>query len=598
MDTTRKFQILIVDPAGCIQASVCDVFGVQMSVGSHTAAVPKKTTAGVGSDRRNLPSSTLLRHQTELQIAGGSETVVSQVSTFNDTGAGIDVLFYHFDIEHHRAALWELQSLVSTFPSLDILVCVDSADSRWAEVGQRLEGEENLLIARTPLESAEVRQLALLLLRKRQQRKHLGRVCQERERHVIARTRHLSSALEESRRLLSAIDLVLIELDANHLVRRWNHEAERAFGLPDRDAIGCDVRKLNIPWHERAVVDQFLTSDSAAQRTLEVSFQQEDDPPVILSLTKHTIHHPDEADGVLVLGVDLTEQRLLQQHLQQSQRLESVGQLAAGVAHEINTPMQYIGDNIDYLSSKFTNLLPYLEGTLQYLQNEDNLSPDEKRDLKDHLLKISKKQKLTRMANQIPDAFSDSQQGLQHVTRIVRAMKELSHPGGAERTAVNVNHLLETAITVSTNEWKYVADINRQLTETSIDVPGFPGELAQVFLNLIVNAAHAIADANQQSGRAKGQIDIISRIEANDVVIEIQDNGGGIPSEIADRIFDPFFTTKEVGKGTGQGLAIAHSVVVAKHRGRINFHSSAERGTRFIIHLPIEQPSDDEGDQG
>ncbi|MEP3478487.1 MAG: ATP-binding protein [Fuerstiella sp.] len=565
---------------------------------SHAVAVGANRATESTQAQRNLPSSTLLRHQVDLHFANQSSTVINQVLSRYQSNSAIDVLFYHFDLEDHRAGLWELQSLITTAPSLDIIVCVDSTDDRWLEVGQCLESEENLLIARTPLEMAEIRQLTLLLLRKRQQRNHLGRVCQEREQHVTSRTRHLNRALAESRRLLSAIDLVLIELDSRHVVRRWNHEAERLLGLSESTAVGCDVRTLSIPWDERAVVDNFLMADAATERTLEVSFQQVDHQPVILSLTKHIIHEPDEPSSVLVLGADLTEQRRLQQHLQQAQRLESVGQLAAGVAHEINTPMQYIGDNIDYLSSKFMNLLPYVEGTLKYLQDEGDLSSEEQEVLKKQLLQISKKQKLTRMASQIPDAFADSQQGLQHVTRIVRAMKELSHPGGAERTAVNVNHLLDTAITVSTNEWKYVADIQRHLTDQAVDVPGYSGELAQVFLNLIVNAAHAVADANEKLGRARGQIDIFSRVEARDMVIEIQDDGCGIPTEITDHVFDPFFTTKEVGKGTGQGLAIAHSVIVTKHQGSIDFHSSADRGTRFTIRLPIDQPCLPEGDQG
>lgn len=597
IETTRQFQALIVDPEGCIRVSVCDVFGKHALLQQSSNANDYHSSGHLLTAPRNLPSSILLRHQVDLQLANETESVIDQLSRYSQEGRQVDLLFYHFNLDSHRASLWELQTLISKFPAIDILICADFLDDRWPEVGLQIEGEEGLLVTRTPLDPSEVRQLTLLLLRKRQQRSHLGRVCQEREHHVSTRTRNLASALEESRRLLSSIDLVLIELDANHLVRRWNHEAERVLKLSSNAAIGCDVRKLGIPWDEQEVVDQFLMSSAAARRTLEVSVQQDQTHPVVLSLTRHTIRHPNEPNGVLVLGVDLTEQRRLQHHLQQAQRLESVGQLASGVAHEINTPMQYIGDNIDYLSSKFSNLIPYLEGTLQYIQDEGDLSPAAKQELKDDLLKIAKKQKLTRIASQIPDAFADSQQGLQHVTRIVRAMKELSHPGGAERTAVRVNHLLETAITVSTNEWKYIAEIHRQMADNLVDVPGFSGELAQVFLNLIVNAAHAIADTNQQTGRAKGRIDVISRVEGNDVVVEIQDDGGGIPTEIASKIFDPFFTTKEVGKGTGQGLAIAHSVVVTKHGGQINFNSSADRGTRFTIRLPMAQPSGDEGEQ-
>lgn len=586
MDADLKYQIFIVDPHRDIQEPVCDVFRVQQ---------PKVSSAAVASTDHCLRAvgcpvfGTLLQHKVHLHAAEHSKALVSQLTAFKLAGHSIDVMIYHFDINRYRSAIWELQSITSAFPALDIIVCANTADDRWVELRQEIKEQSNLLIARTPLEPTEVRQLVILLLRKQQQRKLLGRVCQEREHHVEARTRHISNALEESRRLLSAIDLVLIELNSQQVVCRWNHEAERILGLPKACTIGRNIRELDISWDDQSAIDQFLALGESAQRTLEISLHQPDNTSVILSLTRHTIHYANEPDGVLILGVDLTEQRRLQQHLQQAQRLESVGQLAAGVAHEINTPMQYIGDNIDYLSNKFINLLPYLEGTLKYLKEESDLPSDQKNELKQDLLNISKKQKITRLANQVPSAFADSQQGLQHVTRIIRAMKELSHPGGTERTAVNINHLLETAITVSTNEWKYVAEINHELSEDIVDIPGYPGELAQVFMNLIVNAAHAIGDFNELDGRERGRINVISRMESVHVVIEIHDNGGGIPAEIADRIFDPFFTTKQIGKGTGQGLAIAHSVVVGKHQGRIDFHPSAGQGTAFIIHLPVDQ---------
>lgn len=599
MDYSRQFQALVVDPTGVVTEPLRGIFGLQQP--AHSGLVDDGSALAcshqtVATSQAKSPASTLIRNQVALQSARCSTTVAEQISMRAESGREIDLLFYHFDLSSHRAAVWELQSLASTYPNLDVIVCANTDDPRWEDAGQRIEGEENLLVVRTPLEAVEVRQLILLLLRKRQLRNHLGRVCQERELHVENRTRHLSSALEESRRLLSAIDLSLIEIDSENIVRRWNHEAERQFGLSQKQAVGRKFEQLEIAWNNPSEVCQFLRSSTAPEsRTLEASFQIKDNVAVVLNLTRHTIHHPDQPNGVLALGVDLTEQRHLQQHLQQAQRLESVGQLAAGVAHEINTPMQYIGDNIDFLSAKFGALIPYLEGSLRLLQEGEELPEPERIALRDHLLEISKKLKLTRLIGQVPDAFSDSQQGLHHVTRIVRAMKELSHPGGTERTAVDVNHLLETAMTVSTNEWKYVADFSLDLTPENTEVPGFPGELSQVFLNLIINAGHAIADENERLGRQKGRIEVISQTDDSDVVVKIQDNGSGIPLEIRDRIFDPFFTTKDVGKGTGQGLAIAHSVVVKKHGGRIEVQSVPNGGTRFVISLPVVRPTDHDG---
>lgn len=599
MDYPLTYQALIQDPNWAIENSLRGIFSVEqgkdkdsgVSVSPHEPTDQQRESLTLSA-----PANLILRHHVSLKTADAHSTTAEQISQLIASGESVDFLFYHFNLESCRAAVWELQSLLSNYPTMDIIVCVDSTDYRWTEAGQQLEGEENLQVVRTPLACIELRQLLLLLIRKRQHRSHLGRVCQEREQHLEARTRHLSAALEESRRLLSAIDLVLIEVDHNQIVRRWNHEAEQKFGLSERQAVGQHIRQLGIPWDDLSEVNNFLSPATQPEsRTLEVSFRIGNARPVVLNLTRHTIHHPNEPNGVLALGVDLTEQRHLQQHLQQAQRLESVGQLAAGVAHEINTPMQYIGDNIDFLSAKFGALVPYVEGTLRLLQEDDDLSTEEKSSMRDELLGIAKKLKLTRLAGQIPDAFSDSQQGLQHVTRIVRAMKELSHPGGLERTAVNVNHLLETAMTVCTNEWKYVAEVHFDFAEDRADVPGFPGELSQVFLNLIINAAHAVADENSKKGREKGRIEISSRQQAGDIVIGIQDNGGGIPVEIRDRIFDPFFTTKDVGKGTGQGLAIAHAVIVKKHGGRIEVQPIQDGGTLFQIYLPIERPPECEG---
>ncbi len=187
----------------------------------------------------------------------------------------------------------------------------------------------------------------------------------------------------------------------------------------------------------------------------------------------------------------------------------------------------------------------------------------------------------------MPTALRQSLEGVDRVATIVRAMKEFSHPGTLQKQEVNINHGIRNTITVSRNEWKYVAEIETDLDETLPAVPCLPGELNQVILNLIVNAAHAIRDRTGGDG-TKGTIRVTTRRADDWVEIRVTDDGAGIPAAIRDRVFEPFFTTKEVGKGTGQGLTIAHAVITKKHGGTLTFETEEGRGTTFIIRLPLD----------
>ena len=190
------------------------------------------------------------------------------------------------------------------------------------------------------------------------------------------------------------------------------------------------------------------------------------------------------------------------------------------------------------------------------------------------------------LLEEIPKAIDQTLEGVTRVATLVSAMKEFSHPGTKEKTSVNLNRAIESTITISRNEWKYVAELETDFDASLPNVPCLPNEFNQVILNLIVNAAHAIADANRANSSTKGKISVQTRGCENCVEIRIKDTGTGIPQEARSRVFDPFFTTKEVGKGTGQGLAIARSVVVDKHKGTIHFETEAGKGTTFIIRLP------------
>jgi len=289
--------------------------------------------------------------------------------------------------------------------------------------------------------------------------------------------------------------------------------------------------------------------------------------------------------AVIEILEDVTEKLAVERELRQAQKLESIGQLAAGIAHEINTPVQYVGDNIRFLGDAFRDLLEINEKytrLLKALKNEQSVTTliqavEEAVDLAD----------IPFLVGEIPKTVQQSMDGINRVGTIVRAMREFSHPGSEEKNLTDINQSLKSTITVSRNEWKYVADVETDLAPDLPLISCLPGEMNQVFLNLIINAAHAIGDVTDNGSHGKGLIKLSTCIQDQWMEIRISDTGGGIPEKVQHRIFDPFFTTKKIGKGTGQGLAIARSVVVDKHQGTIRFETEAGKGTTFFIRLPL-----------
>lgn len=279
--------------------------------------------------------------------------------------------------------------------------------------------------------------------------------------------------------------------------------------------------------------------------------------------------------------VDDRSRDLLQAHSQimQNEKLASVGRLAAGVAHEINTPIQYIGDNLRALSDAFGDLLALVSTYRQAVEQagERPLSGEER----EQISAAEQERDLEYILEDSPQAIAQGLEGVQRVATIVKAMKDFSHVDRGQLSTVDLNHALQSTLTVARNEYKYVADVVTELGELPA-VECYASELNQVFLNLIVNAAHAIADTGN-----RGTITIRTASEGDNVRIDIADSGTGIPEEIRKRIFEPFFTTKEVGKGTGQGLSIAYQIVVQKHGGSIDLESTIGTGTTFILRIPL-----------
>lgn len=292
-----------------------------------------------------------------------------------------------------------------------------------------------------------------------------------------------------------------------------------------------------------------------------------------------------EAEEVLIEAfMDVSEGARLEAQLRHAQKLEAVGELAAGIAHEINTPTQFVSDNTRFLRDAFAALLRLLEGCKRLQQLAATGQP--LGGTIAEVQSIAHEIELDYLQEEVPKAIEQSLEGLERVARIVQAMKEFSHPGSDEKTLVDINRAIRNTIEISRNAWKYHADVLADLEPDLPLVPCLPGELNQVFLNLIVNAAQAIADqpARQQ---AKGTITVRTRHDKGMALVSVSDTGPGIPHEIRDRIFDPFFTTKPVGKGSGQGLAIAHSVVCRKHGGAITVDSEPGKGATFVIQLPL-----------
>ena len=280
------------------------------------------------------------------------------------------------------------------------------------------------------------------------------------------------------------------------------------------------------------------------------------------------------------------EKEKLQARLLHTQKLESVGQLAAGIAHEINTPAQYIGTNIDFLEDGFKDAAKLVTAYQRLLAAEKNHAVTA--ELIEETEEVQEGADWDYLAQELPLAIAQSKDGVHRISTIVRAMKEFSHPGSKEKIPIAINDLINTTLTISRNEWKYVADVETDLAGDLPMIPCLSDEMGQVFLNLLVNSAHAIATLLGSTPVGdKGRITITTQLSGDQAEIRFTDTGCGIPKDILSKVFDPFFTTKEVGKGTGQGLAIARDVIVNKHGGSLEVESEEGQGATFIIRLPI-----------
>jgi PAS domain S-box-containing protein len=396
----------------------------------------------------------------------------------------------------------------------------------------------------------------------------------------------LRQAHRDTEILLNSIPSLLIELDARGNIRQWNKAATSILEWEEATVAGKTLDCCGVKWLTPDVSSRIAAhAQVPSGRGLDNVKLEKNGTTRFLGLNAIPLN-TDGAAGILVVGADITDRLTLEHQLLQAQKLESVGQLAAGIAHEINTPTQYIGDNVRFLKEAFHDLegvRASYERLLAAAQN-NAVSGETVQEVMDRLQHAD----ANYLFEEIPKAIDQSLEGVTRVAKIVGAMKEFSHPGTKDKTQLDLNHAIECTLTVARNEWKYVAELETEFDPSLPRIACQPGEFNQVILNLIVNAAHAIADVVGKDGSKKGTIKVQTRNCKDWAEIRIHDTGTGIPDSVRARVFDPFFTTKEIGKGTGQGLAIARSVVVDKHGGTIHFETAEGRGTTFVIRLPKE----------
>ncbi len=402
----------------------------------------------------------------------------------------------------------------------------------------------------------------------------------------------LRRAHEEAELFINSVPSILIAISRESQIRRWNLAAARVFGLSTAEVVGKHLANCGIQWG-RPDMQVEINSWCTGREPLRIEalpFVRAGETR-FLGLALQWISAPEEGiDELLIVGADVTDRELLGQQLRQAQKLEAIGQLAAGIAHEINTPIQYVGDNTRFLRESWPSFHA-LFAIAREMQREAVPGPIPPQTLQ-RLDALAEAADFENLQTEIPNAIQQSLEGIQRVTKIVRAMKEFSHPGGEEKKAIDINQAIETTITVARNEWKYLCDVETHFDSDLPLVLCHAGEFNQVILNLLINAAHAIGQIVGDGSQGKGTI-VVSTVRAQDwAKISISDNGAGIPEAARSRVFEPFFTTKEVGKGTGQGLALAHTAIVRRHGGRIWFDSEVGKGTIFYIELPLVQPSE------
>lgn len=537
-------------------------------------------------------SADLERVTFELDFAFQGEEGLEKAQSALDSGAPHAVVFADVRMPPGWDGVETVRRIWKVVPETQAVICTAYADYSLDEISRFLGRPDQWLILKKPFDNVEVKQLAHCLTQKWNLAQETRARMDTLDRLVEERTSALRTANVKNERLLAAIPSIMIGLDAEDRVTVWNGAAEQYLGHSASKVLGRPFREMDTQWNWEEI-SRFVTEarNRTGPKTLEdFRYRRPNGKEGFLRIAHAAI--PEEgghASGLLLLAEDISEQKILQMQLLQARKMESIGRLAAGIAHEINTPTQYIGDNIRFLKDAVDDLSKLhaeYDALLARVRKEGS-GGGEATAISETADAID----LASLREEIPRAIDQSIEGVRRVAEIVKAMKEFSHPGGKEKQPSDINRAIENAVTVSRNEWRYTADLETKFDTGLPRVPILPGEFNQVVLNLIINASHAIGDAVSDQPGTRGKISIKTRRVDDWVEVLVSDTGNGIPEEARERVFDPFFTTKEAGKGTGQGLAIAYAVIVDKHLGKLDFETAIGEGTTFRIRLPINPPS-------
>jgi len=430
----------------------------------------------------------------------------------------------------------------------------------------------------------------------------LRRLYENLERKVDERTQKLANekiALELAERrarlnetrinaIIAGAREGIVRLGSQGQVRAWNPAARQMFEAEWAGARDKNFVSLAVPPEAQHGFRAWLSRTDTDGRVDQADYWHElsfvsASGRVFAAECSLVARDPDVDHETTLFVRDISQDRQLEAELRQAQKLESVGRLASGIAHEINTPIQFVSDSCFFVKEALTAMFQLVANYAKLVERAT--TGGDQATILAEAAAFEEDADLPYLVTSAPKALETMLEGLSRVAELVAGMKTFAHPDQKQKVLVDLNHALKSTLTIARNEYKYVADLETDLAELP-NVMCHAGEINQVVLNIIVNAAHAIAERVKGSDR-RGRITLRTRVEPHTVLISISDTGNGIPPEARARIFDPFFTTKEVGRGTGQGLAIARSVVVEKHGGELSFETKVGEGTTFHIRLPI-----------
>ncbi|MDF3071132.1 MAG: sensor histidine kinase [Polyangiaceae bacterium] len=427
--------------------------------------------------------------------------------------------------------------------------------------------------------------LARRLARSEERVRILESMLEDRAREVYLASQRLQATTESLTELFRAVPGAILVFGADGLLEAVNGETLRLVGHSEGELIGEPYERLFSGKKPSIDVLRELAAQGQVFRgEHQLRRAGGDRIPVLLSITL--------LDGASVsmvcVAIDLTERKKLEAELLHASKLESIGRLASGIAHEINTPIQFVGDSVHFAREAFAAIAHIVARAMALTRLQQQGAPaEELAAARAEVLRVEKEADLPFLLEELPGALDRALDGLHRVAEIVKATKAFAHPTGADLRPANLNKALQTTLTIAHGEYERVADIELHLGDLPL-VACHIGELNQAFLNLLINAVHAIEDRPQ---RGRGRITITSELDHDHALVSIGDDGGGIPEAVQTRVFDPFFTTKDVGRGSGQGLAIARSVVVERHRGSLTFETAAGRGTTFFVRIPLRPPT-------